>query len=269
MTATSPGTSDGPTSAQGSSDLLSVQLYTLRERLAEDLTGTLRALADLGLTQVEPFAFTSFGEGGADLGRALAETGLRAPTTHQHLAGLSEDELDAVFAAAASLGVGRVVEPHVPADRWTSADDVAAVAAELNAAAAVASRHGVAVGYHNHAHELESVLDGRPALEVLADHLDDAVGLEVDTYWVAVGGQDPVALLQRLGGRVVALHLKDGPVSADTADQVALGQGRMPVAELVAAAPTALRVVELDDSRGDRLQAVTDSVAFLRAQGLA
>lgn len=255
-----------PTGADG---LLSVQLYTLRERLQEDLTGTLRALADLGFAQVEPFSFTSFGEGGADLGRALAETGLRAPTTHQHLVGLSEDELDAVFAAAAALGIGRVVEPMVGADRWGSADDVTAVAAELNAAAAVGARHGVAVGYHNHAHELESVLDGRPALEVLADSLDDVVGLEVDTYWVAVGGQDPVALLQRLGGRVVALHLKDGPVSKDTADQVALGQGRMPVADVVAAAPTALRVVELDDSRGDRLQAVADSAAFLREQGLA
>lgn len=251
------------------SGLLSVQLYTLRERLAEDLPGTLRALADLGLTQVEPYAFTTFGEGGADLGRALADAGLAAPTTHQHLVGLSDDELDAVFAAAAALGIGRVVEPHVPADRWTSADDVAATAAALDAAAAVGARHGVAVGYHNHAHELESLLDGRPALEVLADHLGDGVGLEVDTYWVAVGGQDPVALVRRLGERVVAMHLKDGPVSADTADQVALGRGGMPVAELVAAAPAALRVIELDDSRGDRMQAVADSVAFLREQGLA
>ena len=58
-------------------------------------------------------------------------------------------------------------------------------------------------------------------------------------------------------------------MSTDTADQVALGQGRMPVADIVAAAPGALRVVELDDSRGDRLQAVADSVAYLRAQGLA
>ena len=251
------------------SGLLSVQLYTVRGRLAEDLPGTLRALADLGFAQVEPFSFTSYGEGGADLGRALVDAGLSAPTTHQHLAGLGEDELDAVFAAAAALGVERVVEPMVAVERWGSAEDVAGVAAELNAAAAVAARHGVSVGYHNHAHELESTLDGRPALEVLADHLDDAVGLEVDTYWVAVGGQDPVALLQRLGERVVALHLKDGPVSADPADQVPLGQGRMPVADLVAAAPRALRVIELDDSRGDLLQAVADSATFLREQGLA
>ena len=41
------------------------------------------------------------------------------------------------------------------------------------------------------------------------------------------------------------------------------------VAEIIAAAPNALRVIELDDSRGDRFQAIADSYAYLTAQGLA
>jgi sugar phosphate isomerase/epimerase len=127
----------------------------------------------------------------------------------------------------------------------------------------------VRVGYHNHAQELEIVHDGTTALELLASHLDDAVVLEVDTYWAAVGGQDPVALLGRLGGRVHALHLKDGPPTGEVRDQVALGQGPLPLREVVAAAPDALRVVELDDTRGDRFTALADSLAWLRAEGLA
>ncbi|WP_219417437.1 sugar phosphate isomerase/epimerase family protein [Pseudonocardia nigra] len=241
---------------------VSVQLYTVREALADDLPGTLRRLADIGFTQVEPFGLATYAE---PLGPALADAGLTAPTTHQSIVG---QDLDAIFATAARLGIGTVIDPRVDRSRWESAADVEKVADELNAAAAVAARHGVRVGYHNHAQELEIVLDGTTALEVFAAHLDDTVVLEVDTYWAAVGGQDPVALLGRLGDRVQAIHVKDGPATADVTEQVAVGQGGMPIREIVAAAPNALRVVELDDSRGDRFQAVADSYAWLREAGL-
>ncbi|TWF80948.1 sugar phosphate isomerase/epimerase [Pseudonocardia hierapolitana] len=251
---------------------LSVQLYTLRELLVEDLPGTLDRLAGLGLAQVEPFRLTDFA---AQLGPALAASGLTAPTAHQHVVGTGAEE--EIFAAAAALGVGTVFDPRIDRERFESADGVAAVADDLNAAAAVAARHGVRVGYHNHAQELEIVLyptegmrrDGTTALELLASHLDDAVVLEVDTYWAAVGGQDPVELLKRLGDRVTAVHVKDGPATPDPLDQVPVGQGDLPVREILAAAPHALRVVELDDTRGDRFQAVADSVAWLRAEELA
>jgi sugar phosphate isomerase/epimerase len=95
------------------------------------------------------------------------------------------------------------------------------------------------------------------------------VVLEVDAYWAAVGGQDPVALLGRLGHRVQALHVKDGPATSDTRDQVAVGRGGLPIREILGAAPQALPVIELDDTRGDRFAAVADSLAWLRAQGLA
>ena len=139
----------------------------------------------------------------------------------------------------------------------------------INAAADVAARHGVRVGYHNHAHELESVIEGTTALELLASQLDDRVVLEVDTYWAVVGGQDPVELLGRLGSRVQAIHVKDGPGTTETRDQVAVGRGSLPIREIIAAAPHALRVIELDDSRGDLLTAVADSYAFLVEAGRA
>jgi sugar phosphate isomerase/epimerase len=243
---------------------LSVQLYTLRELLAEDLPGTLDRLAGLGLAHVEPFRLTEYA---AQLGPALAASGLTAPTAHQHVVGTGAEE--EIFATAAALGVGTVFDPRIDRERFESADGVAAVADDLNAAAAVAAKHGVRLGYHNHAQELEIVLNGTPALEVLAGHLDESVVLEVDTYWAAVGGQDPVTLLKRLGERVTAVHVKDGPATPDPADQVPVGRGGLPVREILAAAPDALRVVELDDTRGDRFQAVADSVAWLRAEGLA
>jgi sugar phosphate isomerase/epimerase len=162
-----------------------------------------------------------------------------------------------------------VIDPHIADERWTTADDVKSVADDLNAAATVAAEHGVSIGYHNHSHEIRNIIDGRTALEVLADHLDPAVGLEVDAYWVVVGGKDPIELLGTLGERVIALHVKDGPGTLDTKAQVAVGKGSQPIRAIIEAAPKALRIVELDDSNDDRFQALADSYAWLVKENLA
>ncbi|WP_431221541.1 sugar phosphate isomerase/epimerase family protein [Leifsonia xyli] len=240
-----------------------MQLYTVRELLTEDTVGTLKRIADIGFTQVEPFAFLSFGEA---LRQGLGEAGLSAPTTHQSFLG---GDLDEVFGAAKELGIQTVIDPFVAPEKWQTAEDVAQTAEQLNAAAEVAARHGIRVGYHNHDHEISSTIEGVTALEFLAGKLAPEVVLEVDTYWVAVGGADPVTFLPKLGDRVVALHVKDGPGSHENKDQVAVGQGSLPIERIIAAAPDALRVIELDDSRGDRFQAVADSFAFLSSKGLA
>ena len=98
-----------------------------------------------------------------------------------------------------------------------------------------------------------------------AEALDEAVVLEVDTYWAYAGGADVPALLRRLGDRVVALHVKDGDGGLDTSTQVPVGSGRLPVWDFLAAAPDALRVVELDDSAGDLVEATAASRRFLLA----
>jgi sugar phosphate isomerase/epimerase len=244
---------------------LSVQLYTVREAMAEDMPGTLQRIADIGFTQVEPYNFDAVD----GLGDALKSAGLTAPTTHAHWVGEDDARLEAVFSAAKDLGIATVIDPHVPAERWQTADSVIEIAGQVNAAAIVAARYGVVAGYHNHAHELESVIDGETALELFARHLSPEVALEVDTYWVAVGGQDPVDILKKLGDKVVAIHVKDGPPSADTKAQVAVGHGNMPIAEIIGAAPNALRVVELDDSSSDRFDAIADSYAWLVTENLA
>ena len=101
---------------------------------------------------------------------------------------------------------------------------------------------------------------------MLAENLDPQVVLEVDTYWAAVGGEDPVALLERLGDRVRFIHIKDGPLTKVDKDQVAVGSGRMPIREIIAAAKALeAGVVELDDFNGDIFDAVSESLIYLKA----
>lgn len=236
---------------------LSLQLYTVRHQLEEDFDATMARIADIGFRLVEPFGLVGLAP---RLAEALPKYGLSAPTTH---AGLLREDSGPIFAAAKELGVTTIIDPYVDPERWQTADDIRATAEALNKAAAEAAEHGITVGYHNHHFELESRIDGRHGLEVLAEQLSPEVVLEVDTYWAKVGGADVPALLGRLGDRVKALHVKDGDGTLDNKAQVAVGDGVIAVAEILAAAPTALRVVELDDFTGDIFEAVAGSFTYL------
>ncbi|MHA6765172.1 sugar phosphate isomerase/epimerase family protein [Streptacidiphilus sp. PAMC 29251] len=236
---------------------ISVQLYSVREAFAADPADTLARLAGIGFTQVEPYGVV---ENLAALRTGLVANGLSAPTAHASLLGADQA---AVFAAAAELGIGVVIEPLVDATHWQVAADITATATALNDAAKVAAEYGVTVGYHNHWWELESRIGDRSALEVFAEQLDPALVLEVDSYWATAGGADAPALLRGLGDRVRAIHVKDGGLATDASAQVPAGQGRVPVAEVLAAAPNALRVVEFDRYDGDIFAGLAASRAFL------
>jgi tRNA nucleotidyltransferase (CCA-adding enzyme) len=236
---------------------LSVQLYTVRVSLPEDVDGTLARLAEIGFRRVEPFDLLTFRDRLRD---GLPRHGLTAPTAH---VGLLGEDLDDVLDAATDLGIGTLIQPWVEPARWQTEAGVRSIADALNAVATRVADRGFRVGYHNHHFELEARIAGRHALEAFAEMLDPAVVLEVDTYWAHAGGADVPALLRRLGERVVALHVKDGDGSLDPTTQVAVGAGTLPIRAIVAAAPWALCVVELDDTVGDMFDAIRDSRAFL------
>jgi sugar phosphate isomerase/epimerase len=243
---------------------LALQLYTVREQMTAGRAGVLAQVAALGYGAVEPFDILSDPHG---LRGDLDAAGLFACSVHATLTG---EQAEDVARAARTLGVDTIIVPYLPPPRFADVDGVRAVARELNDAAAWLADQGLRVGYHNHDFELSSLIGGVPALEVLADQLDGAVLLEVDTYWAAVGGQDVAALLRRLGDRVRYLHVKDGPVVNRDDFMTAVGAGRMPVADILAASPSAdWHVVELDRCATDMMTAVDDSLTWLVHQGLA
>ncbi|MGN7202065.1 sugar phosphate isomerase/epimerase family protein [Arthrobacter sp. SAFR-044] len=242
----------------------SLQLYTLRNAIAEDLPGTIRKVAEIGYTQVEPYNFVATAK---ELGAALKENGLTAPSGHAPL--LSQDQ-DEIFAAAKELGITTVIDPFLPAEHWQKAEDIQSTAEKLNAAAKKGAEYGIRVGYHNHAWELESTIEGRTALEYFESLLDPELVLEVDTYWVAVGGQDPIDILAKLGDRVKFIHIKDGPLTRDNKAQQPAGQGKVPVLDVIAAAKSLeVGVVEFDDYDGDIFEGIAQSLAFLETNTAA
>jgi sugar phosphate isomerase/epimerase len=241
---------------------LSVQLFSVREELAADLDGTLARLRALGLEHVEPFAFAADADA---LAGALDRAGLSAPSGHEAFLWetvtfgdrtIQVPPRSLVFAAAQRLGMRYVIQPA--ATDWSSREAVDEIAARLAESAREAAPFGLQVGYHNHWWEIEQRIDGRLALEHLADVTPDDVVFEVDIYWATVGGADVPALLERLA-----------PPSFDTDPlthgQLPAGQGEVDVEGCLRAAPgLELAVLEFDAFPGDVVAAIGASAEYLR-----
>ncbi|RBM16144.1 sugar phosphate isomerase/epimerase [Streptomyces sp. PT12] len=253
---------------------LGVQLYTVREALAADRDATLRRIADIGFSYVEPFDPTDDPEG---FRRVADDLGLRVISPHARVL-LDADDPAPILEAVAALGADRVIIPAgIPADDFTTDEGIERAADRLNLVNEDVRRHGLSLGYHNHWWEFEPVFEGRHAIELLADRLASDVFLEVDTYWAALGGADVPALLGRLGERTELLHVKDGPLTGSDAPHVAVGEGAMPTREILAAAvaatpphaPPVIPVIELDSCATDLFDALAASHAHVSGLGVA
>ena len=105
---------------------IGVQLYSVRDDLAADPAATLGRLAALGFRTVEPFDLVAVAD---RLAGPMADLGLRAPTTHVPFV---DGGLGDALAAAARLGVGTIIEPWLPEERWVTREDADAIAAEVS-----------------------------------------------------------------------------------------------------------------------------------------
>lgn len=241
---------------------LAVQLYSLREEIKTDVGGVLTRLAEIGYVGVEPYAGLDH-QVVAEQAKAL---GLQIPSSH--LPAPLGDDAGWVFAAAERYGLEQIIIPYLPPEHFQSVDAINRTCDFLNQACDAANDAGFSLAYHNHDFEYEAV-DGRLVYEIMFEQLDPRVQFQVDTYWVKVAGQDPVAVLKQLGARVPSLHIKDGP-GLKGEPMVAVGQGSIDVRAIINAVHenTGWLIVELDACDGDMMTAIAGSYDYLVKEGL-
>jgi len=192
--------------------IISYQLYSSRNWDEEE---TLSMLADVGIRHFEGFG--PFVEKPAETKALLERHGISMPTSHFAL-DLVEREPETVVATAKQLGIEVVVIPYIALeDRpktltgWQQFGQRLAKAAEPIIAA------GLDFAWHNHDFEFVAV-EGAMPLDIIANASDD-IKIELDLAWVAVAGQDPVAWLNRLTGRLAAVHIKDIAAAGENTDE--------------------------------------------------
>lgn len=166
-------------------------------------------MAALGLTQVQPYGFVDRAD---EFAAAIAKNNLTAPTAHAKLIG---QDVQPILAAAKKLGIKTLVDPFTDPTTWSDAEKIAGYAAELNRIAAEAKDYGITIAYHNHNWEFSNRINGEIAMDFLISKLNPEVVLELDTYWIEIGGESTPEYIKKLGNRVVALHIKDGRKDVD------------------------------------------------------
>ena len=215
-------------------DQIALQLYTVRRLAADDLAGTLRAVAAAGYRAVELAGLPETPPG--ELARLLDEASLRVVAAHEGIERL-RDDLSAVTDRLAEVACPRVIVPWMPEENRRTADDVRRFAAELGGFAGPLAERGMRLGYHNHAFEFEP-FNGTTVWDILLAELPPEVELELDVYWAKIGGRDPVAVIRATPERIRLLHMKDLAAGAEPHDAPA-GQGTLPFPDIVEAARSA------------------------------
>jgi sugar phosphate isomerase/epimerase len=182
---------------------LGVQLYTLRNLAVNYLPLVLTSIRAIGYEEVEPY-WDVYSHPAPELKRIIHDHGLRVPSGHFDYKGL-EAKID----YAAALGVEWMICPMLPKAMWYSLDGFKQAADQFNQWGEKVKSAGMRLGFHNHNYEFRRFGDatGYDTLVSLTD--PNLVCLEMDCYWVAEAGQDPVQLLKKLGSRIQLLHLKD------------------------------------------------------------
>jgi sugar phosphate isomerase/epimerase len=242
-------------------DQIALQLYTVRRLAAQDLRGTLRAVAEAGYDAVELAGLPDVPAG--DLASLLDAAGLRVVASHEGIERLRAN-LGAVVERLGTLGCPRVIVPWMPEEDRRDIEGVRKFGAELNRLSDALEGHGIRLGYHNHAFEF-APLDGSTVWDAMLSELSPAIELELDIYWAAVGGRDPTAEIRDNPDRIRLLHMKDMAAGSEPRD-APVGDGALPIPELVEAARSAgveWFVVEQDEP-ADALRDIGRAFRYLR-----
>ena len=239
---------------------IALQLYTVRQQLAEDFAGTLQRVRDVGYRAVETYPFPPH-VSLAMAGDVLKSLGLEVVGMHWDLplgAALAE-----VREAAKALSCGKVIWHGWPRSaEHDSIEGVRRLAARYSEAHAAAREHGLEFGLHNHWWEFEPI-NGVYPYRLFHELLHPDVFLEIDTYWVQTAGLAPASVIAELGSRAQMLHLKDGP-AVHGRPMTAVGEGVLDFGRILNAAGDADLVVELDECASDVFEAVGRSFRYVR-----
>lgn len=144
-----------------------LELFSVRDELAKDLPGTLRAVAKMGYETVEFFApyYSWTPEKAKEVRKLLDELGIHCYSTHNGNSVFTSEGLQKAIDLNHILGAKYIV--MASAGRVTGLDDWKNVADRLSQAAEKLKHDGMRAGYHNH--KLEFVpLEGKRPIEVIA-----------------------------------------------------------------------------------------------------
>lgn len=198
---------------------LGLQLWTVRNQMAENKEATIKAIADAGYRQVELMNVLD----SQDIAKLAKDHGLEVKSAFINWQSVVEPDsknvpsVEQIIDTAKSIGLEHLVFGYIGKTARDTSDKMKKICDNANAAADKTKAAGMAMCYHNHSFEFKMLDGGDTGFEIMMDRFDPKLmGFELDVFWAAIGGWDPVETMEKLGKRVVQVHLKDLKDGVDT-----------------------------------------------------
>jgi len=202
---------------------LGIQLYSLRDLLAEDPIKTLETVAKIGYKHVETFGLDTvkssfWGLSIPELKKVLDDNGLKTHSGHYDMStylkrGSSTSEsIEKYIEVAHALGQEYIVAPVTPMDDLNNlkVEDYQYAAERLNKAGELSQKSGIKAAYHNHFWEFRNFANGTKGLDILIAFTEAGlVDFELDLFWIQKAGYSAQSYFEKYPGRFSMWHVKD------------------------------------------------------------
>ena len=272
-------------------DHMGLQLYTVRKILDNDPGGVIRKISELGYKEIEvhrPQRFSTEVPLIKDHGMEVVSCHIPSPYITgrwEDFKGMGNDipeniDFEKIIDDSIKHGIKCLGVPILFPYESQSLDAYRHFADLANQAGELCDEAGIRFFYHNHSFEFEPK-EGTTPMDVLAQQLDPAlVSLELDVFWTAISGNDPIVFMEKFPDLVKLLHLKDlqagRPVDFKTFGMdeeafEAVGDGYLDFRSILQTAHDIgvdHTFVEQDHSQIDELQSIGRSIEHLREIGL-
>ena len=193
-------------------DTIGLQLWTVRDQMAESKQNTLKAIANAGYKQVELGDTATT----ADILPICRDLGMNVTSSFLNWQAICTPgdkqvpTLDSILDDAVSADLKYLVFGYISKEHRQTADQLKRYAESANKFGEKCNQAGIKLCYHNHSFEFAKIEGEKTGFELFMDLFDnDLCKFELDVFWAKIGGWDPVETLKKLNGRVLQVHLKD------------------------------------------------------------
>lgn len=232
---------------------LGIQLYSVRDAMLKDPRGSLKKLSDMGYIHVEHANYIDrkfYGYTAKEFKAILDELGLLMVSGHTVMTAKDWDSTKNDFTDkwkytiddAAIAGQKYVISPWMDESLRTDMDALKRFMDQFNKCGELCKAQGMKFGYHNHNFEFKTKIGDGNLYDYIINNTDPAlVAQQMDIGNMLGAGGTALDFLKKYPGRFELMHVKD-EIKSDTGqgmdgyDSTILGEGVMPVKEIIRAA---------------------------------
>lgn len=233
---------------------LAVQTYTIRKEMQVNQDQAFAKLHELGIDQVE-LARTDFTD--ATLS-TLKKHGIEVVSIQVKLRKLEREfEHYVAFLKAAKAKIACVSVMPLPAIIFGKIASIR-LAKRLDDLAMRYNSEGITLAYHNHDFEFKKV-SGKQKFLWLIEYTE-RLRFVLDVYWTKRSSEDPIHWIDKLGNRLIGLHLRDCKIDKSDTE---VGSGTIDFHGLIKHIPGHLIYGAIEQNSFTPYESIKQSIAYL------